>query len=87
LSPFSVTAATSVASSTATSSAPTITALQSLITRLEAEFSALVAAKGTSAAPAALSTQTHVTFTRVLSLGSTGADVSALQRILTSAGF
>jgi peptidoglycan hydrolase-like protein with peptidoglycan-binding domain len=89
LSPFSAAAATSVASSTATSSTPTITALQSLITQLEAEFAALVAAKEASATPAALSTHTHhlLTFSRVLSLGSKGADVSALQQMLKSAGF
>ncbi|MGD1015346.1 MAG: peptidoglycan-binding protein, partial [Roseiarcus sp.] len=87
MSPFSASAATNVASSTATSSASTITALQSLITQLESEFAALVAAKETSATPAGGPTPTRVAFTRILSLGSTGADVSALQQILKSAGF
>lgn len=87
LSPFSAAAATSVASSTATSSVTTITALQTLITQLEAEFSTLVAAKGTSVAPASDAITAPVTFTHVLSLGSKGADVSALQQILKNAGF
>jgi hypothetical protein len=87
LSPFSASAATSIASSTAASSTPTIAALQSLITQLESEFAALVAARETSATPASEPAAVHVTFTRVLSLGSEGADVSALQQILKSAGF
>ncbi|MDR3571300.1 MAG: hypothetical protein P4L81_03830, partial [Candidatus Pacebacteria bacterium] len=86
LSPLWAAARTNVASSTATSSAPTITALQSLVTQFEAEFTALAAAKGTltkSASEAAPTT--HITFTRVLSLGSTGTDVFALQQILKNA--
>jgi len=85
--PLSVTAAATVASSTATSSLPTITALQSLIAQLEAEFAALVAAKGAGVGSASAPTHTHAAFTRLLSLGSTGADVSALQQILENAGF
>ena len=78
--------------STATTSAQTLTTasstvatLQSLVATLETELKALVAAK--SSTTASTPNQASVIFTRVLSFGSTGADVSALQQILKSAGF
>ena len=87
LGPFFASAATSATSSTAASSTPTIAGLQSLVTHLEAEFAALIAAKGTVNATASEPSSAHVAFTRLLALGAKGADVSALQQILKSAGF
>ena len=62
---------------TATSTT-SISALQSLVATLEAELQALTVQK--TAAPA-------VAFTRTLSIGSKGADVSTLQQVLMNAGF
>jgi peptidoglycan hydrolase-like protein with peptidoglycan-binding domain len=65
------------ATSSATSSSASISALQALVATLESELQALVAAK----------TSTTVPFTRMLMLGATGSDVSALQQVLMNAGF
>jgi peptidoglycan hydrolase-like protein with peptidoglycan-binding domain len=83
LSPLSAAASTSVA----TSSTSTLIALQSMAAELESELAALIAAKGSNTTPAASSSRSLIAFTRVLSLGSTGTDVSALQQILKAAGF
>jgi peptidoglycan hydrolase-like protein with peptidoglycan-binding domain len=67
------------------SSAATVSGLQALITTLEAELKTLLAAKAVNTVPTTSSTSTA--FTRTLSLGSTGSDVSALQQTLKNAGF
>ena len=80
-----VPSAAATASPTSTASSTTsVAVLQTLLATLQSELNALTTGRASSGTS---TTTVAVTFTRVLSLGSKGADVTALQQILKAAGF